>query len=369
MKIPLVNLKRMHEPIREEINYAIREVIDANNYINGRQIKEFETDFAQFLGVRSVIGISSGTDALFLALKVSGIQEGDYVITVPNTFIATTEAITMTGAKILFVDVEENTCNLSAKKLAILLETVDKKVANKIKAIIFVDLYGNPQHLDKIYQIAKAHDILLISDAAQAHGATIDKKPITDFAPITTYSFYPGKNLGAFGDAGAIATNNPEIAEKIRQLRNHGRTKKYIHHMEGYNCRMDTLQAAVLKVKLKYLDQWNAHRIKTAGLYNEFLSKKGMFCPMVGDSYQPVFHLYVTRSDNRDALMNKLKEAGVGVGIHYPVPLHLQPAYLHLGYKPGDFPVSEKLSETIISLPMDGVITPEEVEYICNLLP
>jgi dTDP-4-amino-4,6-dideoxygalactose transaminase len=312
--------------------------------------------------------MSSGTDALFLALKVGGVHEGDCVITVPNTFIATTEAITMTGGKILFTDVEENSSNMSPEKLETLLENVDKKVANKIKAIIFVDLYGNPQDLEKVYQIAKAHDLLLISDAAQAHGATIDKKPITDFAHITTYSFYPGKNLGAFGDAGAIATNDKEIAEKIRQLRNHGRTEKYIHNMEGYNCRIDTLQAAILKVKLKYLAQWNTHRIQTARLYNEHLSKKGMFCPTVNEQHRSVFHLYVTRSDARDSLMNKLKEAGIGVGIHYPVPLQLQPAYRYLGYKPGDFPVSENLSGTIISLPMDGAITPEEVEYVCNLL-
>jgi dTDP-4-amino-4,6-dideoxygalactose transaminase len=369
MNIPFVNLKRMHEPIREEIDQAISEVIDANNYINGRQIKEFETDFAQFLGVQSVVGMSSGTDALFLALKVGGVQEGDYVITVPNTFIATTEAISMTGAKILFVDVEENSSNMSPEKLETLLDTMDKKIANKIKAIIFVDLYGSPQDLDKIYQIAKAYDILLISDAAQAHGATIDNKTITDFAPITTYSFYPGKNLGAFGDAGAIATNDKEIAEKIRQLRNHGRTEKYIHNMEGYNCRIDTLQAAILKVKLKSLAGWNTHRINIARLYNEHLSKKGMFCPGVNGKYGAVFHLYVTRSDARDSVLNKLKEAGVGVGIHYPVPLHLQPAYRHRGYKPGDFPVSEKLSEKIISLPMDGAITPEEVKYVCDLLP
>jgi dTDP-4-amino-4,6-dideoxygalactose transaminase len=369
MKIPFVNLKRMHEPIREEIDSAIADVIDANNYINGRQIKEFENDFAQFLGVQSVVGMSSGTDALFLALKVGGVREGDYVITVPNTFIATTEAITMAGGKILFTDVEENSANMSPQKLETLLETVDKKVAHKIKAIIFVDLYGNPQDLDKIYQIAETHNILLISDAAQAHGALIDNKPITDFAHITTYSFFPGKNLGAFGDAGAIATNNPGIAEKIAQLRNHGRTEKYIHNMEGYNCRIDTLQAAVLKVKLKYLDQWNKHRIETARLYNEHLSKKGLFCPLVDKGFRPVFHLYVTRSDHRDSSMAKLKEAGVDAGIHYPVPLHLQPAYRHLGCKPGDFPVSERLSETVISLPMDGAITPEEVEYACNLLP
>jgi dTDP-4-amino-4,6-dideoxygalactose transaminase len=369
MKIPFVNLKRMHEPIREEIDGAIGEVIDANNYINGRQIKEFETDFAQFLGAQSVIGMSSGTDALFLALKVSGVHEGDYVITVPNTFIATTEAITMVGAKILFVDADENSSNMSAEKLKSLLETLDKLVVKKIKAIIFVNLYGSPENLDKIFQFAQARNISLISDAAQAHGALIDNNPITDFADITTYSFYPGKNLGAFGDAGAISTNNNEISEKIRQLRNHGRTEKYIHNMEGYNCRMDTLQAAILKVKLQYLEQWNTHRIETAWLYKKLLSKKGMFCPMVDGRYKSVFHLFVTRSNTRDSLINKLKEAGVGAGIHYPVPLHLQPAYRYLGYKQGDFPVSEKLSETIISLPIDGAIKPEEVEYVCDLIP
>jgi dTDP-4-amino-4,6-dideoxygalactose transaminase len=369
MNIPFVNLKKMHDPIRKEIDYAISEVIDANNYINGKQIKEFETAFAQFLGVQSVIGMSSGTDALFLALKVSGVREGDYVITVPNTFIATTEAISMAGGKILFVDVDENSSNMSPKKLEALLQTLDTKVVNKIKAIIFVALYGCPQDLDKISQIAKAHNILLISDAAQAHGATIDNRPITDFAPITTYSFYPGKNLGAFGDAGAIATNKMEIAEKIRQLRNHGRTEKYIHNMEGFNCRIDTLQAAILKVKLQYLEKWNNNRIETARLYKKYLSQKGMFCPSVDDRFRSVFHLYVTRSDRRESLIDKLKKAGVGVGIHYPVPLHLQPAYRHLGYKQGDFPVSEGLANKIISLPIDGSITPEEVKYICNLIP
>lgn len=368
MKIPFVNLKRMHEPIREEIDCAISEVIEANNYINGKQVREFESDFARFLGVQSVVGISSGTDALFLALKVIGVQEGDYVITVPNTFIATTEAITMAGGNILFVDVDERSSNMSPERLETYLENADKALLKKIKAIIFVSLYGSPEDLDKIYPIAAKYNISLISDSAQAHGALIDSKPITNFADITTYSFYPGKNLGAFGDAGAIATNRKEIAEKIRQLRNHGRTEKYIHNIEGYNCRIDTIQAAILKVKLKYLGGWNNHRIRTATLYNEYLSKKGFFCPAVNSGYRSVFHLYVTRSENRELSMAKLKEAGVGVGIHYPVPLHLQPAYSHLGYRPGDFPVSERLSEKIISLPMDGALTPEEVKYTCDSL-
>ncbi len=368
MNIPLVNLARMHEPIREEIDRAVQEVIDANNYINGRQVREFESDFAQFLGVESVVGVSSGTDALFLALKIMGVREGDYVITVPHTFIATAEAITMTGAGILFVDVDEHSANMSPEKLENLLRTADKNVAGKIKAIIFVNLYGNPRDLDKVYQIAKDYRIPLISDAAQAHGAMIENKPITDFADITTYSFFPGKNLGAFGDAGAIALNNGELADKIRQLRNHGRTEKYTHDLEGYNCRIDTIQAAILKVKLKYLERWNLHRLESADLYNKYLSKKGMFCPVVDDRYRAVFHLYVTWSANRDVLIARFKEAGIEVGVHYPVPLHLQPAYRRLGYGVGDFPVCETLAGKVLSLPIDGAIRPEEIEAVCALL-
>jgi len=369
MNIPFVNLKKMHEPIRASIDHAIKEVIEANNYINGRQVGEFENAFAQFIGVKRVIGMSSGTDALFLALKALKVGTGDYVITVPNTFIATTEAISMTGAKILFLDIDENSSNMSAQKLATFLEKTEKNIVKKIKAIIFVDLYGNPEGLDKVFQIAKEYKIGLISDAAQAHGARIDDKPITDFADITTYSFYPGKNLGAFGDAGAVATNDEAISDKIFQLRNHGRTEKYLHNIEGYNCRIDTIQAAILKEKLNMLGKWNSHRIKTASLYNEQLSKKDMFCPTVEGRYRAVFHLYVTRSGQRDILLEKLKKADIGVGIHYPVPLHLQPAYKYLGYRAGDFPVSEKLAKQIISLPMDGTITEEEVDYVCQMLP
>lgn len=368
MNIPLVNLARMHEPIREEIDRAVKEVIDANNYINGSQIREFEADFAQYLAVQSVVGVSSGTDALFLALKIMGVREGDYVVTVPHTFIATTEAITMAGAGILFVDVDEHSANMSPEKLENFLQTADKNVVKKIKAIIFVSLYGNPEGLDQIYRTAKAYHIPLISDAAQAHGAMIDNKSITDYADITTYSFFPGKNLGAFGDAGAIALNNGELADKMRQLRNHGRIQKYIHDLEGYNCRIDTIQAAILKVKLKYLEQWNLHRIEAATLYNKYLSKKGMFCPTVADRYRAVFHLYVTWSENRDALTARFKEAGTEVGVHYPVPLHLQPAYRRLGYGVGDFPVSEALAGKVLSLPIDGAITPGEIEYVCALL-
>jgi dTDP-4-amino-4,6-dideoxygalactose transaminase len=359
----------MHDPIRNEIDNAIMEVLDNNNYINGRQISEFESDFAKYLGVKSVVGVSSGTDAIFLALKALKIKKDDYVITVPNTFIATTEAISMAGGRIVYVGVDEHSSNMSPEKLEIYLDSTDKKIIKKIKAIIFVNLYGNPEGLDEIYSICKLYDIKLIADAAQSHGALIDEQPITDFADITTYSFFPGKNLGAFGDAGAVAVNNAEIVKILKMLRNHGRTEKYLHPMEAYNCRIDTIQAAVLKVKLKHLDKWNDNRIKIANIYNQLLGEKGYFIHSIDKKYKHVFHLYVTRVKNREQVMEYLKRFGISTGIHYPVPLHLQPAYHYLKYREGDFPVSEALAKEILSLPIDGAITKEEVEYICDLLP
>lgn len=369
MNIPFVNLNRMHQPIREEIDRAVKEIIDTNSYINGKQIGEFETAFARYIGAEHVIGVSSGTDAVFLALKVLDIQPGDYVVTVPNTFIATTESVTMAGGKLLFVDVDENSSNMCPRKLETFLNEIEPGIREKIKAIIFVDLYGSPEGLDEISRIARENNIPVISDAAQAHGATIDGKPITDFAHVSTFSFFPGKNLGAFGDAGAMAVNDDETAQTLRMLRNHGRTEKYLHAVEAFNCRIDTLQAAVLNVKLKSLPQWNQNRLNAARIYNRLLGEKGYFTPAIGGRFKPVFHLYVTHVENREALRDKMKAAGVATGIHYPVPLHLQPAYKHLGYKEGDFPVSEALAEKILSLPIDGTITAEEVEYVCSLMP
>jgi len=369
MNIPFVNLSRMHDPIREDIDRVVKQVIDDNNYINGKQIDDFEKHYAQFLGVKEVIGVNSGTDALFLALKLLELQPGDHVVSVPHTFIATTEAVTMAGGRVLFVDVDETTGNMSPQKLETFIKDADPVVREKIKAIIFVSLYGNPEGLDQVFQIAKANNIALISDAAQAHGALIDNRPITDFADITTYSFFPGKNLGAFGDAGAIAINNPGAAETLRMLRNHGRKEKYLHPLEAFNCRIDTLQAAILDVKLNSLDQWNQNRIAMARLYNELLAEKGYFVPPPRELVKAVFHIYATRVNNRDTLQNQLKTAGIATGVHYPVPLHLQPAYRYLGYQLGDFPVSEKLAQTVLSLPIDGTITAEEIDYICQQFP
>lgn len=359
----------MHAPIRSVINEAINGIIDANSYIMGKAIDDFECHFARYLGVQSVVGVSSGTDALFLALKALNVGRGDMVVTVPHTFIATAEAITMAGGEILFCDVDERSSNMSPEKLEFFLAHLDKRIRNKIKAIIFVSLYGNPEGLDAIFEISTMHRIPLISDAAQAHGAQIAGRPITDFADMTCYSFFPGKNLGAFGDAGALALNNPEMAQTLNMLRNHGRTEKYLHPLEAYNCRMDTLQAAVLDVKLNSLDQWNANRLNAAARYNDHLARKGYFTPSIDKRYQSVFHLYVTRVNDRDRVIQKLESSGVSTGIHYPLPLHLQPAYRYLGYEKGDFPISERLSDVILSLPIDGTITPEEVDVVCSLMP
>lgn len=368
MKIPFVNLERMHQPIREEIDCAIKSVIDQNNYINGEQIKSFEQHFARFLEVKYVAGVSSGTDALFLALIALGIQYGEYVITVPNTFVATTEAITMAGGKVVLTDVDPSTRNMSPSALRQLLEDQGETWRKNCRAIIFVNLYGNPAGLADIAQIAQEFGIALISDAAQAHGARLSGKTITSLADITTYSFFPGKNLGAFGDAGAVATDNDTLAEKLAMLRNHGRKKKYIHEIEAYNCRIDTIQAAVLDVKLKRLNQWNENRIRQAQKYNKLLGSTKFKCPEMTESITAVYHLYVIETSARDAMIEKLKQAGIASGIHYPLPIHLQPAYGYLDYSKGDFPVSETLSEQILSLPIDGGISDEEIEYIVSAL-
>jgi dTDP-4-amino-4,6-dideoxygalactose transaminase len=368
MNIPFVNLDRLHRPIRAEIDEAIKGVIDRHRFINGEEIEVFERNFAQFLRVKHVVGVSSGTDALFLALKACEIGPNDMVVTVPNTFIATTEAVTMAGAEIRFVDVDEQTANLDPPKLVHFIESMAPGDRKRLKAVIFVNLYGSPAGLDEVCRLARKYGVILISDAAQAHGALVDGRSITGFADITTYSFFPGKNLGAFGDAGAVATADDTLAKRIARLRNHGRSRKYLHEIEAYNCRLDTIQAAVLDVKLKYLERWNHNRIRSAALYHELLSDKGFWLPSGDARYQSVFHLYVTRTARRDEWMSRLKEAGISTGVHYPVPLHLQPAYGYLGYKEGDFPVSERLAQEIVSLPIDGTITTEEVRCVAGHL-
>lgn len=363
MQIPLVDLKAQYLSIKEEIDEAIQKVLNKCNFIMGDEVKLFEEELASFCSAKYAVGVSSGTDALLLALKAINIQPGDEVITVPNTFIATTEAITMAGGKIKFVDIDEETFNIDTNK-------IESAITNKTRAILPVHLYGQPANMDPIINLAKKYNLKVIEDAAQAHGAEYNNKRVGALGDIGIFSFYPGKNLGAYGDAGAVVTNDPDISHKIAMLRNHGRTKKYEHEYEGYNCRLDTLQAAILRVKLKYINSWNEARRNHAYSYRKLLQNTDIILPTEQKVSKHIYHIFAVRTADRDNLLNKLKNEGIGAGIHYPIPLHLQPAYRYLGYKAGDFPVTEKCAREIISLPMypelDEVKIKKVAEAICK---
>lgn len=361
MQIPLVDLKAQYLSIKEEIDEAIQRVLNKCNFIMGDEVKEFEEELASFCSAKYAVGVSSGTDALLLALKAINIQPGDEVITVPNTFIATTEAITMAGGKIKFVDIDEETFNIDTNK-------IESAITNKTRAILPVHLYGQPANMDPIIDVAKKYNLKVIEDAAQAHGAEYKNKRVGALGDIGIFSFYPGKNLGAYGDAGAVVTNDPDISNKIAMLRNHGRTKKYEHEYEGYNCRLDTLQAAILRVKLKYINSWNEARRNHASSYRKLLQNTDIILPTEQKDNKHIYHIFAVRTADRDNLLNKLKNEGIGAGIHYPIPLHLQPAYRYLGYKAGDFPITEKCAREIISLPMYPELDEVKIKKIAEAI-
>ena len=361
--IPFVDLKAQYDSIKNEIDEAIQNVLNTTSFIMGEELKKFEVEFARFCNIKYAIGVANGSDALILALIACDIGEGDEVITVPHTFIATTEAITHIGGKIVFIDINPKTYTIDVSK-------IEEKISNKTKAIIPVHLYGQPADMDPIIELAKKYNLKIIEDAAQAHGAEYKDKKVGSIGDVACFSFYPGKNLGAYGDAGMITTNSEEIAKKVKLLRNHGRiTKKYEHEIEGYSSRLDNLQAAILRVKLKYLNKWNGMRRKNARKYNELLNNiGGIITPYEADYAKHVYHLYVIRTEDRDKLREELKSNGVTTGIHYPIPLHLQPAYNYLGYKRGDFSVTEKASQEILSLPMYAELGDEQIEEIIELV-
>jgi dTDP-4-amino-4,6-dideoxygalactose transaminase len=361
MQIPLVDLKAQYLSIKKEIDEAIQRVLNKCNFIMGDEVKEFEEELASFCSAQYAVGVSSGTDALLLALKALNIQPGDEVITVPNTFIATTEAITMAGGKIKFVDIDEETFNIDTNK-------IESAITNKTRAILPVHLYGQPANMDPIINLAKKYNLKVIEDAAQAHGAEYKNKRVGALGDIGIFSFYPGKNLGAYGDAGAVVTNDPDISNKIAMLRNHGRTKKYEHEYEGYNCRLDTLQAAILRVKLKYINSWNEARRNHASSYRKLLQNTDIILPTEQKDNKHIYHIFAVRTADRDNLLNKLKNEGIGAGIHYPIPLHLQPAYRYLGYKAGDFPITEKCAREIISLPMYPELDEVKIKKIAEAI-
>jgi dTDP-4-amino-4,6-dideoxygalactose transaminase len=359
MKINLVDLRKQYKKIKPEIDNAIQNVINNTDFILGKDVELFEKEFARFCGVKYCVGLDNGSSALELGMHALGIGDGDEVITPANSFIASSSNISFTGARPVLVDCDPKTYNINP-------DAIESAVTKKAKAIMPVHLYGQPANMDRILEIAKKYKLFVIEDACQAHGADFKGKMIGSFGNFAAFSFYPGKNLGAYGDGGALTTNSKEIYENIQMMRNYGQKEKYHHLALAWNRRLDTIQAAVLLVKLKYLKKWNMARKKIAFLYNKFLEDLPVETPKIDDNVNHVFHLYVIRTKKRDDLANFLKEKGVNTGIHYPIPIHLQKAYKNLGYKRGDFPITEKYSSEVLSLPMYPELTDEEVYYIAR---
>jgi len=359
MHIPFLDLDAQYRSIQEEMDSAIFGVIHKYDFISGTGLALFEKEFAHAQGVQYCIGTSSGTTALHLAYEMIGLGPGDEVIVPTMTFIATTEPLRQVGAIPVFCDIEEHSYNIDASK-------IEELITPRTKAIVVVHLHGNPADMDEIMAIANKYGLKVIEDCAQAHLAEYKGKKVGNFGDIAAFSFYPGKNLGAYGDAGAVVTNNQEYYTRMRLLVNHGRTEKYIHEVEGYNYRMDTLQAAVLNVKLKYLEQWTESRSQKAKLYNELLTNSQITTPQIIPDKKHAFHIYSVVTDNRDIMIKKLKDHKIASGIHYPLPLHLQPAYQHL--KKQLLPTAERLSKQFLSLPLYAELKDEFIEAIVSII-
>ncbi|MGH9522060.1 MAG: DegT/DnrJ/EryC1/StrS family aminotransferase [Terriglobales bacterium] len=374
--IPFLDLITPHKELENELVAAFRAALSNAGFIGGPAVEGFEKEFAQFCDTQHSVAVNSGTDALRFALIAVGVKSGDVVVTVPNTFIATTEAVSQAGATPEFVDVDERTYNMDPAKLRAYLENgcrseggklISKRSGKPVVAILPVHLYGQMADMDALLEIADKYKLIVIEDACQAHGAEYFSKRDNKWhragsmGVAAAFSFYPGKNLGALGEGGAVTTNNEAIARTCKMLRDHGQAKKYYHDIEGYNGRLDSIQCAFLSVKLKHLANWNEQRRAAAKRYNEgFAGNQSVVAPFEATNSKAVYHLYVVRVQNRQELQTQLGEQGIGTGIHYPVPLHEQKAYAHLGYKTGDFPVTEKVTPQIVSLPMFPNLTAEQ---------
>lgn len=359
MQVPFLDLKAQYQSIKSEIDPAMQSVCADAAFVLGKYVFEFEKEFAKYCQADDCVAVDTGTTALHLAMLALDIGVGDEVITAANTFIATCEAISYTGARPVLVDCDEKTYNLDPTKL-------EAKITKRTKAIIPVHLYGQPADMDPILDIAKKHNIPVIEDSAQGHGATYKGKKTGSMGVMGCFSFYPGKNLGAYGEGGAITTSDPDLAAKIRKLRDHGSAKKYYHDVIGYNYRMEGIQGAVLNVKLRHLDQWNDGRRKNADRYRNFLQGADLIVPFESSDCRHVYHLYVVRHKRRDDLINFLGQQGVGALIHYPIPVHLQKAYRFLGLGEGEYPVTEKITKEIVSLPMFPEMTEEQAKYVAD---
>jgi len=361
LKIPFVDLVSQYKSIKQEIDGVISEVISKAAFIGGSYVKSFEQAFASFCGAKHCIGVGNGTDALYLALRVLNIGTGDEVITAANSFIATSEAISLSGARVVFVDINPETYNIDVEK-------IEQKISSKTKAIIPVHLYGQPADMEPIVAIAQKYNLKVIEDAAQAHGASYNGRPVGSIGDIGCFSFYPGKNLGAYGDAGAVVTNDDELANKLRMMANHGRCDKYNHEFEGVNSRLDALQAGILNVKLKYLPGWCERRREIAYLYNQLLAETALTTPIEINNVKPVYHLYVVRVNKeiRDKLQTHLKINDIATGIHYPIALPDLTAYAYLNHSASEFPEATRASQEILSLPIFPELTDLQVAYITD---
>lgn len=371
-KIRMVDLTAQNAEIQADVEAALAEIHRNTSYVGGPQVEAFERAFADYLGVRHVVGVSSGTDALQLSLRALRIGSGDEVITTPMTFIATAEAIVQVGARPVFVDIDPTTCNISADAVRRYLEAGRFQTTNGPKAIVPVHLYGMPAPMQELLALAERFHLSVVEDACQAHGARVALERgwvrAGTAGTIGCFSFYPGKNLGAWGEAGAIATDDPDLAAQVALLRDHGRISHYSHQVSGYNARIDSLQAAVLNVKLKYLDRWNTRRREIADAYRDLLRGFDLTLPIEPDYAQSCYHLFVVRSAHRDAIRNALIAEEVECGIHYPIPLHVQPAFNGHGYQRGAFIVSEQVGDTVVSLPMHPHLTNSELSRVAEII-
>ena len=358
--IKIADLKSEYQEISNHIKEAIGRVLESGWFIFGEELEGFEKEFSKYIGAKYGVGVSSGSDALFLAVKALGIGEGDEVITVSHTFISTVDAVVRNGAEPVFVDVDPDTYCIDVSK-------IERAITDKTKAILPVHLYGHPANMDPIMEIAQRHKLCVIEDACQAHGAEYKGKKVGSIGAVGCFSFYPVKNLGAYGDGGIVVTSDEELAEKLRMSRNYGQPKKYYHDFVGVNSRLDEIQAAILRVKLKYLDEWNERRRKTAKLYNKFFEDSDVVAPAEKEYARHVYHLYVIRHKDRDKLQQHLLKKGIQTQIHYPIPVHRQKAYSDFRGN-AQLPVTEKVCGEILSLPIYPSLKNKEIEYISNTI-
>ena len=365
MPVPFVDLQAQYRSIKSEVDAAIQRVLDTSAFVLGREVEAFERAFAEYVGAEFCVGVSNGTAAIQLALTACGVGAGDEVIVPANTFFATAEAVSTANASPVFVDCDADSYNIDASK-------IEGAINERTRAVIPVHLYGRPADLDAVFRVAERHNLIVIEDAAQAHGARYKGRRVGPLGLAGCFSFYPGKNLGAYGEGGAVVTNDKEVARRLRLLRDHGSEQKYLHEIVGYNFRLEGIQGAVLGVKLKYLDRWNTLRREHAARYRELLApleaSGALALPREASYVEHVYHLFVVQADARDALQRFLSAAGVQTGIHYPVPIHLQPAYASLGHREGDFPSAESQSRRMLSLPMFAELTDAQIAYVSDAL-